>query len=216
MVAFWLVACCAVDAWVTADTLICAWFGVAEILAVALATTDAGDAGWAKALTEVSMARIKNESAGCMVLIILLKGRQREADNQRILEYVSAHRSRRQFLLSAASLAAANLRLHGQETEPIFSSNVKVVNTLVTVQNRSGELIKDLKQEDFNLLEDGRPQTIRYFSQQSDLPLTLGLMVDTSMSQGRVMDAERGASMQFLEQLFRENKDHVFLMQFWI
>jgi VWFA-related protein len=62
--------------------------------------------------------------------------------------------------------------------------------------------------------EDGRPQTIRYFSQQSDLPLTLGLMVDTSMSQEKVMDAERGASMRFLDQMFRENKDHVFLMQF--
>ena len=57
-------------------------------------------------------------------------------------------------------------------------------------------------------------KTSSYFSQQSDLPLTLGLMVDTSMSQGRVMDAERGASMQFLEQMFRENKDQVFLMQF--
>ncbi len=89
-----------------------------------------------------------------------------------------------------------------------------MVNTLVTVQNRSGELIHDLKQDDFKLLEDGRPQTIRYFSQQSDLPLTLGLMVDTSMSQEKVMDAERGASMRFLDQMFRENKDHVFLMQF--
>ena len=110
--------------------------------------------------------------------------------------------------------ASAYPRLRGQGTEATFSSNVKVVNTLFTVQNRSGELIKDLKQDDFNLLEDGRPQTIRYFSQQSDLPLTLGLMVDTSMSQQKVMDAERGASMRFLDQMFRENKDHVFLMQF--
>jgi VWFA-related protein len=106
------------------------------------------------------------------------------------------------------------LALRAQDSEPTFSSNVKVVNTLATVQNRSGELIHDLNKDDFTLLEDGRPQNIRYFSQQSDLPLTLGLMVDTSMSQEKVMDAERGASMQFLEQLFRENKDHVFLMQF--
>ena len=89
-----------------------------------------------------------------------------------------------------------------------------MVNTLVTVQNRSGELIHDLSKDDFKLFEDSRPQAIRYFSQQSDLPLTLGLMVDTSMSQEKVMDAERGASMRFLEQMFRENKDHVFLMQF--
>jgi VWFA-related protein len=118
--------------------------------------------------------------------------------------------TRRQFLLAAA--AAGSLR--AQTDEAIFTSGVKIVNTLATVQNKSGKLINDLTKDDFTLLEDGRPQKISYFSQQSDLPLTLGLMVDTSMSQGRVMDAERGASMQFLEQLFRENKDHVFLMQF--
>ena len=101
-----------------------------------------------------------------------------------------------------------------QDGDAIFSTGVKIVNTLATVQNKSGKLINDLPKEEFQLLEDGRPQVIKYFSQQSDLPLTLGLMVDTSMSQTRVMDAERGASMRFLEQMFRENKDHVFLMQF--
>jgi VWFA-related protein len=121
---------------------------------------------------------------------------------------VALFSSRRQFLFTAASL------LRAQETDVTFSTGIKVVNTLVTVQNRGGELIHDLSKDDFKLLEDARPQTIRYFSQQSDLPLTLGLMVDTSMSQEKVMDAERGASMRFLEQMFRETKDHVFLMQF--
>lgn len=101
-----------------------------------------------------------------------------------------------------------------QDGDAVFSTGVKIVNTLATVQNKSGKLINDLPKDEFTLLEDGRPQTIRYFSQQSELPLTLGLMVDTSMSQTRVMDAERGASMRFLEQMFRENKDQVFLMQF--
>lgn len=114
---------------------------------------------------------------------------------------------RRVFLLAAATCLFA-------QDEAIFTTGVKVVNTLATVQNKSGKLINDLTKDDFTLLEDGHPQAIRYFSQQSDLPLTIGLMVDTSMSQGRVMDAERGASTQFLEQMFRENKDHVFLMQF--
>jgi VWFA-related protein len=124
--------------------------------------------------------------------------------------------SRRRFLLSAVS-AGALLRAQSQsdtQTDAIFTSGVKVVNTLATVQTKTGKLVNDLTKDDFTLLEDGRPQNIRYFSQQSDLPLTLGLMVDTSMSQGRVMDAERGASTQFLDQMFRENKDHVFLMQF--
>jgi VWFA-related protein len=118
---------------------------------------------------------------------------------------------RRQFL---AAISASLLLRAQSENEAIFTSSVKIVNTLATVQNKNGKLINDLAKDDFTLLEDGRPQTIRYFSQQSDLPLTLGLMVDTSMSQGRVMDAERGASMQFLEQMFRETKDQVFLMQF--
>jgi VWFA-related protein len=63
-------------------------------------------------------------------------------------------------------------------------------------------------------LENGRPQTIRYFARESDLPLTIGLMVDTSMSQRRVLNAERGASFRFLDQILRETKDHVFIMQF--
>ncbi len=70
------------------------------------------------------------------------------------------------------------------------------------------------EKDDFSLLEDGRPQTIRYFARESDLPLTIGLMVDTSMSQVKVLDAERGASFRFLDQVLRENKDHVFIMQF--
>ena len=125
--------------------------------------------------------------------------------------------SRRQFLVSATGLIASGIPLRAQsdsDTNPIFTSAVKVVNTLVTVREKNGKLVNDLTKNDFTLLEDGHPQSIRYFAQQSDLPLTIGLMVDTSMSQGRVMDAERGATSQFLEQIFRENKDHVFLMQF--
>ncbi|HEY3838443.1 MAG TPA: VWA domain-containing protein [Bryobacteraceae bacterium] len=125
--------------------------------------------------------------------------------------------TRRRFLLAAAS-ATASLRAQSQSDTPqgdaIFTSAVKVVNTLATVQTKQGKLINDLTKDDFTLSEDGRPQNIRYFSQQTDLPLTIGLMVDTSMSQGRVMNDERGASTQFLDQMFRENKDHVFLMQF--
>jgi VWFA-related protein len=117
--------------------------------------------------------------------------------------------SRRQFFLSAASLVVAR----GQD-EPTFSTDVKVVNLLATVTNKKKEIIRDLSKDDFSLSENGHPQTIRYFARDSDLPLTLGLMVDTSMSQRRVMDAERGASRRFLDQVLRENKDQVFIMQF--
>ncbi len=95
-----------------------------------------------------------------------------------------------------------------------FKTEVKVVNVLATVRTKKGEIVRDLAKEDFVLAENGRPQAIRYFARQSDLPLTLGLMVDTSMSQRRVLDAERAASFRFLDQVLREAKDQVFIMQF--
>jgi VWFA-related protein len=121
---------------------------------------------------------------------------------------------RRQFLRAAASLLGTPLLLRGQQDLPTFSTDVKVVNVLATVTDKKGEIIRDLTKDDFVLYEDKRPQTVRYFAQQSDLPLTIGLMVDTSMSQQRVLNAERGASFRFLEVVLRPAKDQVFLMQF--
>jgi len=125
-----------------------------------------------------------------------------------------ALRSRRQFLLAAAALAAAGPLARAQQQEPTFSTDVNVVNLLAGVRTKRGDIVRDLTKDDFVLLENGRPQTIRYFSRESDLPLTLGLMVDTSMSQARVMEAERAASFRFLDHVLRENKDQVFIMAF--
>jgi VWFA-related protein len=74
--------------------------------------------------------------------------------------------------------------------------------------------VRNLTKDDFLLSEDGRPQTIKYFSQESGLPLTLGLLVDTSMSQRRVLGKERDASYRFLDQVLREDKDQAFLIHF--
>jgi VWFA-related protein len=120
---------------------------------------------------------------------------------------------RRSFLsLSAAAVVCRLTR--AQDQDATFSSDVRVVNLLAAVRDKKGEIVRDLTKDDFALLENGRPQTIRYFSRESDLPLTLGLMVDTSMSQQRVLDAERGASFRFIDQVLRENKDQVFIVQF--
>jgi VWFA-related protein len=110
--------------------------------------------------------------------------------------------------------ALCGVGLASGQDAPVFSTEVKVVNVLATVRNKTGSLVGNLSQDDFSLTEDDRPQTIRYFARESDLPLTLGLMVDTSGSQRRVLDAERGASMRFLDQVVRENKDQVFILQF--
>ena len=91
---------------------------------------------------------------------------------------------------------------------------MKVVNVLANVYGKNGEIVRDLTRDDFLLSEDGRPQAIKYFSRETDLPLTLGLLVDTSMSQRRVLDAERIASFEFVDQVLREGTDHVFIVQF--
>lgn len=101
-----------------------------------------------------------------------------------------------------------------QEKLPTFSSDVKVVNVLATVRDKSGKVINDLGQNDFVLEEDGRPQAIRYFSRESDLPLTLGLLVDTSRSMRLAIEQERSASATFVDRTLRENKDSAFLIHF--
>src|SRR5205814_480469 len=85
-----------------------------------------------------------------------------------------------------------------------FSTDVKVVSLLSTVRDKKGQLIRDLKKDDFILEEDGRRQSIRYFSRETALPLTLGLLIDTSASQRFILSNERAASALFLEQVLRE------------
>src|SRR5262249_48767296 len=66
---------------------------------------------------------------------------------------------------------------------------------------------------DFVLLEDGKPQTIKYFTKETDLPLTIGLLIDISGSQARLIEDERRAAYQFLSQVLRK-KDMAFLISF--
>ena len=121
--------------------------------------------------------------------------------------------SRRAYLLIPV-LLAATLPLPGQTDEATFSTDVKVVNVLATVRAKNGEIIRNLNKDDFSLFENGRPQTIRYFSRETGLALTIGLLVDTSLSQERVLDAERSASFHFFDQVLRDNMDQAFILQF--
>src|ERR1700728_1544407 len=100
------------------------------------------------------------------------------------------------------------------QDEATFSTDVKVVNVLATVRTKSGQFVTDLGKDDFVLTENKRPEGIRYFSRESDLPLTIGLLVDTSLSQTKVLEAERAASFDFVDQVLREGKDQVFVTQF--
>ncbi|MGO9242966.1 MAG: VWA domain-containing protein [Bryobacteraceae bacterium] len=117
---------------------------------------------------------------------------------------------RRGFLLALAPLT----RLLRAQQSPTFSSDVNVVNVLATARDKKGQIVTDLKQDEFHLEDDGKPQTIRYFARETDLPLTLGLLVDTSMSQRRVLGQERTASYRFLDQVMRPDKDMAFVIHF--
>jgi len=119
----------------------------------------------------------------------------------------------RRSLLAAFSLLPASRYVRGQQT-PTFSAGVKVVNVFATVRDQKGQIVRDLNKDDFLLDEDGRPQAIQYFTRETDLPLTIGLLVDTSGSTRRVLPDERNASYKFLEQVLREDKDLAFLIHF--
>lgn len=100
------------------------------------------------------------------------------------------------------------------EEVPTFSVNVNVISLFATVHDRDGRILNNLTGDDFVLKEDGVPQTIRYFSRQSNLPLTVGILVDTSRSQREVLDQESKASSTFLDQVLRESKDQAFIAHF--
>jgi VWFA-related protein len=104
--------------------------------------------------------------------------------------------------------------LAAAQDQTTFSTDVKVVNVLATVRDKKGQIVKNLTKDDFALEEDTHPQTIRYFSREIDLPLTLGLLVDTSLSQRRVLGEERSASYKFFDQVLRPDKDMAFVIHF--
>lgn len=125
--------------------------------------------------------------------------------------------SRRGLLGALGAIPMARF-LRAQQQDPPqlpgYSTTVKVVNLLATVRDKQGKVVTDLTQDDFLLDEEGTAQTIKYFSRESNLPLTLGLLVDTSGSERNVLPDERRASFRFLDKVMRENTDTAFVIHF--
>ena len=101
----------------------------------------------------------------------------------------------------------------GQQN-PQIELQVKAVSILATVRDKRGKIVSNLTKQDFVVDEDGRPQNINYFAKENDAPLRLGLLVDTSLSQGTALEDERSASFAFLDKLLRAEKDSAFVIQF--
>jgi VWFA-related protein len=100
-----------------------------------------------------------------------------------------------------------------EDTGERIKVDVSIVNVLCSVQDGKGRFIPDLQKSAFEIKEDGKPQQILYFTQETKLPLTLGLLVDTSVSQGRLIADEQRAASQFFEQVLGKN-DQAFLISF--
>ena len=108
--------------------------------------------------------------------------------------------------------AAQDQQPNDQETTTL-RADVRLVNLFFSVRDKKGGLVSNLTQNDFTVLEDEKPQTIKYFSAEANQPLTLGLLVDTSVSQRRILEAEKEIGAAFLRSVLRE-KDLAFLISF--
>jgi VWFA-related protein len=111
---------------------------------------------------------------------------------------------------NAPNAAAAQKPESDQETLKV---NVNVVGLFFNVKDKHGALIPNLTKDDFQILEDGKPQSIKYFAAESNLPLTLGILIDSSGSQLRVLDMEKQVGGAFLKQILTD-KDEAYVMDF--
>jgi VWFA-related protein len=100
-----------------------------------------------------------------------------------------------------------------EDLPPTIKVDVDVVNVLASVRDKRGVLVPNLEKQDFTILEDGKPQPIKYFTKETDLSLTIGLLVDVSGSQRNLIEVERSAASQFFSQVLRK-KDEAFLISF--
>jgi VWFA-related protein len=122
---------------------------------------------------------------------------------------------------AAQKPAAAEKPTQKENQEPVkigeqgtVRVSVNLVDVLFTVLNRRNKLVTDLTKDDFRVIDDGQAQQIRYFSRQTDLPLRIGILMDTSNSIRDRLQFEKEAATEFLFNVLRRSKDQAFLMTF--
>ena len=99
------------------------------------------------------------------------------------------------------------------EIDPTLKSLTEVVNVPVTVRDADERLVSNLKREDFSIAEDGRAQLIKYFSRTRDVPLTVGLVVDTTVCQDEGLPLEKELAQEFIHQVMQPG-DQGFVQHF--
>ena len=100
------------------------------------------------------------------------------------------------------------------EEDQVVRVETDAVNVLFTAQDRNHRLLINLKPEDVKLLENGEPQQIESFSRQVDLPMSLAILIDVSLSQQRTLPEEKEAAISFIENVIRPAKDEVSVISF--
>jgi VWFA-related protein len=116
-------------------------------------------------------------------------------------------------LAAGSGVFAQKPKAQPQEELPTIKVDVNLVNVMFTVRNKSNGLISTLTKDDFTVYEDGKAQTTKYFTRETNLPLTIGLLVDVSGSQETLIPQEKNAAGQFFDQVLRP-KDMAFLISF--
>ncbi len=116
-------------------------------------------------------------------------------------------------LLTVAAFAGAQDKQEAPAVGGTLKATSEVVNVYAVVRQKNGHLIPDLTKDDFTLEEDQQPQVIKYFSREADTPLTIGILVDTSPSQERVLEVEKQEAESFLSEVMRP-KDLTFVFHF--
>lgn len=115
--------------------------------------------------------------------------------------------------VSLLCAALSTPALFAQDT-PSIHVDVREVTLPVTVRDKHGKLVQGLGKDDFTLEQDDKPQTISNIRRDINLPLTLGLLVDTSMSMRNELGAEKSASEKFLDQMLAQSQDQAFVIHF--
>jgi VWFA-related protein len=116
-------------------------------------------------------------------------------------------------IVAAASLASSQEQNPPEQPTTTLRVSTDVVNVLAVVKDKKGRLIPSLTKDDFQLSEEGTPQQIKYFSRETDTPLTLGILVDTSGSEQRMLSVLQQEANAFIRQVIRP-KDLAFVMHF--
>jgi VWFA-related protein len=92
-----------------------------------------------------------------------------------------------------------------QNVQQPIRVQVELVNLFATVRDKKKRLITDLTKDDFRISEDHQEQKIAFFSHETSLPITLGLLIDTSGSEERMLPAEQEAASRFLQRVLRKS-----------